>query len=549
MKNRVRVLGSFCLMIFLMGFSLSAAGESSLEQNLRLMLERGVARTLKVKAHGIDSQEIDRGLLERYRQRSFAPFWIQDNELSARAKAARQVLEDSYQDGLNPSDYFTPYIDSRWQKTDPKSLAELDLLLTLGIMRLAADAREGRIEPYDVDAKLFAGVRPERPDLKKLIGEVLDREDIAAAVREQFPAHRQYQRMREALAEYRQISKSGGWGVVPAGSTMAAGARDARVNALAERLKKSGDLDPAVKGDVFGPQIEAAVKAFQLRHGLPDTGKVSSKTLAALNVSAEECCRTLIINMERWRWLHRDFTERKETLVNVAGYELFGLDGGKPVMRIPAIVGKTYHATPVFSSVIRYIEVNPYWNVPVSIASKEILPKLRKDPGYLGKQHMRIYDGWDSSAKEISAFAINWAEVSSEQIKRYAIRQDPGPWNALGRFKFVFPNEYSVYLHDTSTPGLFAEKERAFSHGCIRVGDPRGLAAFLLDTPGDSWTKERVEQLAASGKNQNVSLKTPVAVHLSYRTAWVDADGSVQFRPDIYGRDGKMAAVIFGSKG
>jgi murein L,D-transpeptidase YcbB/YkuD len=224
---------------------------------------------------------IDRGLLEHYRQRAFAPFWVEGNELSSRAKAARQVLEDSYQDGLNPSDYFTRFIDSRWRKTDPKSLAELDLLLTVGIMRLAADAREGRIEPYDVDAKLFAGERPERPDLKKLIGEVLDREDIAAAVREQFPRHRQYQRMREALATYRQISKTGGWGVVPAGSTMGAGARDTRVNALADRLKKSGDLAPSVKGDVFGAEIEAAVKAFQLRHGLPDTGKVGSKTLTA----------------------------------------------------------------------------------------------------------------------------------------------------------------------------------------------------------------------------------------------------------------------------
>ncbi len=549
MKNYLRVLRSFCLVIFLMGFSLPAAGETSLEQSLRLMLEHGVAQTLKLKAHGIDPKVIDRGLLEHYRQRAFAPFWIEGNELSARAKAARQVLEDSYQDGLNPSDYFTRFIDSRWRKTDPKSLAELDLLLTVGIMRLAADAREGRIEPYDVDAKLFAGERPERPNLKKLIGEVLDREDIAAAVREQFPRHRQYQRMREALATYRQISKTGGWGVVPAGSTMGAGARDTRVNALADRLKKSGDLAPSVKGDVFGPEIEAAVKAFQLRHGLPDTGKVGSKTLAALNVSAEERSRTLVINMERWRWLQRDFSEGKEILVNIAGYELYGGDGGKPVTKIPVIVGKTYHATPVFSSVIRYIEVNPYWNVPVSIASKEILPKLRKDSGYLSKQHMRIYDGWSSSAKEMSASGINWAQVSSQQMKGYAIRQDPGPWNALGRFKFVFPNEFSVYLHDTSTPGLFAEKERAFSHGCIRVGDPLGLAAFLLDSPGDSWTKERVEQLAASGKNQNVSLKTPVPVHLSYRTAWVGLDDRIHFRPDLYGRDGKMAAVIFGSKG
>jgi murein L,D-transpeptidase YcbB/YkuD len=532
-----------------MGFSLPAAGESSLEQSLRLVLEHGVARTLKVKAHGIDPQVIDSRLLERYRQRAFAPFWIKDNGLSARAKAARQVLEDSYQDGLDPSDYFTPFIDGRWRKTDPRNLAELDVLLTLGIMRLAADALEGRIEPSDVDAKLFAGVRPERPNLKRLIGEVLDREDIAAAVREQFPGHRQYQRMREALAEYRQISKSGGWGVVPAGSTMAAGARDTRVNALAGRLRKSGALDPAVKGDVFGPEIEAAVKAFQLRHGLPGTGKVDSKTLAALNVSAEERSRTLVINMERWRWLQRDFKEGKEVLVNIAGYELFGVDSGKPAIRIPVIVGKTYHATPVFSSVIRYIEVNPYWNVPVSIASKEILPKLRKDAGYLSKQHMRIYDGWDSSAKEMSASGINWAEVSSQQIKGYAIRQDPGPWNALGRFKFVFPNEYSVYLHDTSAPRFFAEKERAFSHGCIRVGDPPGLAAFLLDSPGDAWTKERVEQLVASGKNQNVSLKTPVPVHLTYRTVWVDLDGSIQFRPDLYGRDRRMAAVIFGSKG
>jgi murein L,D-transpeptidase YcbB/YkuD len=504
---------------------------------------------LKLRAHGYDAKTIDRTLHSFYRERSFAPNWIEHNVPSSRAEQLRQIILAANLDGLTPEDYFIGPLNARWDRRDVTSRAELDILLTLACGRFAADAREGRIEPHDIDLKLFGAERPERPDLKKIIGEVLNRSDIAVALREQFPNHRQYERMRSALADYQRITAAGGWTTIDQGPPLTLGASGKRVAALVRRLEITADM-PGTKApvDTYSDEVADAVRRFQQRHGIPVSGRVDARTLTALNVPVTERIKAIVINLERWRWLQRDFSDGKEVLVNIAGYELFAENSGDMALRLPVIVGKAHHATPVFSDRIRWVEVNPYWNVPSSIAANEMLPKQKKDPNYLAKQHMRLYDARAGSQRQLSPTSINWHKVTRAQMRRYAIKQDPGAWNALGKLKFVFPNSYSVYLHDTSAPELFARPERLFSHGCIRVSSPGRLAAFLLDSPNEPWTVDRVTEYIASGKNQVIKLPAPVRVHLTYRTAWVDRDGTVQFRPDVYGRDAKIASVMFRTK-
>jgi L,D-transpeptidase YcbB len=540
------VLVLICAFAIFRSGNVKAAEGDQLSNVIVAELERGAARRLGVSAHGHDPATIDRAILGFYRSHDFQPFWFEGGQRSKRADMLKQAAQLSQEDGLEPGDYFLDLIEQRWNKVDLVAQAQLDILLTMSLSRLVADAREGRLVPKEIDSKLFAGAKPQSPDLSALIQEVLSRQDLAQAIAEQFPQHKQYRMLKSLLAEYRHLAAKGGWGAVPAaGPALKIGSQGARAEALVKLLSITGDLPaqgPA--NDVLGAEVEAAVKAFQGRHGLAQSGVVDAATLSAMNVPVEERVLSLVINLERWRWLGKDVVDDKFVLVNIANYEVLAMEQGELALRLPAIVGKTYHATPVFSDRIRHIEFNPYWNVTPSIAQNEMLPKLKKNPGYLANQHMRLYGGYADNAPELNPRSIDWSAVTKSGMNRYRIRQDPGPWNALGVVKFVFPNSYNVYLHDTSTRGLFAERNRTFSHGCIRVSSPLKLAAFLLNQPGDPWSLERVQAIVAADQNKAVRLARPVPIHMLYRTAWVDRDGSAQFRPDIYKRDARIAQAL-----
>lgn len=514
------------------------------ENEIRTLIDSDFVSAQSIRMQGYDSKQLSKQLRSWYQENSFAPFWYQSGELSSRASELRAAVLKSADDGLQPGDYFLQKIDQLWTESAPAKLAELDLSLTLAALRLAADAEFGRFDLRKSDGKSFKGPALKSPDLEPILRNVMSRQDIGQALAQQFPRHRQYQRMKKALADYRALAAAGGWNVVPGKGAIRSGDSGPRVLALAQHLSTTGDLPAQIRpGEKFDVELEAAVRSFQQRHGLPVTGQVHDKTLEALNVPIERRIQSLLINLERWRWLSRDFDQEKEVYVNIAGYELFAISGPSIVLRMPVIVGKSYHATPVFSDQIEYIEFNPYWNVPVSIATNEMLPKLRKDPGYLEAEHLRLYPS-SGTAREISPYSINWSSVGRSDVRRYLIRQDHGPWNVLGSLKFVFPNSYNVYLHDTSSRNLFAENSRAFSHGCIRVSNPIQLAVFLLNTPEDPWDTARVEEVIATTKNQNIRLPRPVPVHLTYRTAWVDLDNTVNFRPDLYRRDQAMIDVL-----
>ncbi|MGV1100395.1 L,D-transpeptidase family protein [Thiovibrio sp. JS02] len=342
--------------------------------------------------------------------------------------------------------------------------------------------------------------------------------------------------LQDALAHHRKLAETGGWPAVPPGSALREGMRDERIPLLRSRLAASADLAPdAPTADaLFDSVLAEAVRRFQKRHGLHDDGVVGVKTLAALNVPISERLRQLTVNLQRCQPLPERLAQR-HLLVNIADFTLTLYENGNPILDMPVIVGRTYRQTPVFNGVISSLVLNPAWEVPHSIAIKDILPKARKNPAYLPQHNFQIFQGWDRKAPEIDPATIDWSRLGPGNFP-YRLRQRPGPDNALGRLKFLFPNKYDVYLHDTPARELFRKEARTFSSGCIRVADPLALAVALLrDSPLAG--PEALNEALATGKTRQISLPHPIDVHIVYMTAWVDRGGILQFRSDIYHRD------------
>ena len=514
-------------------------------------LEMGPATYLNIDAHGKMAANIDKRLTELYHGNGLQPFWIVDGKPGPRAVETLAVLEDAESQGLVPNDYFVDKIHQYWGSKGTTGLVRLDILLTLGMMRYVVDQREGRMEPHKVDAKLFATARDVDVDWDALRKTAFEAPDMKAFLEQQAPTFPQYAALRKKLAEYRAIATKGGWPSIPAGETLKPGMDDQRVTMVRKRLAVTGDLASGnMDGAVFDKALEEAVKGFQKRHNLTPDGTVGKQTLAAMNVTVASRIEQIVLNMERYRWLKRERMGERLVAVNIAGFEAVAGKPGKFDVRMPVIVGKTYHETPVFSDTIKYVVFNPYWNLTPSIASNETLPKLKKDPHYLKKHNMRIFKGWGPDAPELDATTIDWSNVSKRDMNRYRIRQDPGPDNALGTLKLVFPNEYNVYLHDTPAHGLFKKEQRAFSHGCIRMDRPAEMAAWVLGGAEKGWNLARVNEIIAGRKRQVVVLDQPVPVYILYRTAYVNPeDNALYFYEDVYGRDKLLARALFGAVG
>lgn len=548
MKRRQLMSIAILVLVALIIYSApSNAVSENVYQNVFIEhLEMGPATYLNINAHGKAAADIDRRLTEIYHSNKLQPFWIEAGNPGPRAADILAVLIDAENHGLNPSSYFVDKIHQYWNSKDTAGLVRLDILLTLGMMRYVADQREGRIEPRVLDPKLFAGARDVEVDWEVLREKVFHAPDMKAFMEQQAPPFLQYRELQKILIKYRAIAAKGGWPSMPAGKVLKPDMEDQRIFAVRKRLAATGDqaienMDSAV----FDTALVEAVKRFQKRHNLNQDGVIGNKTLAAMNVPVSSRINQIIINMERYRWLKR-LRDDSLVVVNIAGFEAAAGKPGKFDVRMPVIVGKAYHKTPVFSDTIKYVDFNPFWNVPNSIARNEMLPKLKKNPNYLGTKNMRIFLGWDPDSSELDPTTIDWNNVSKKDMNRYRIRQDPGPNNALGTLKIMFPNKYSVYLHDTPSQGLFKQERRAFSHGCIRMGKPAEMAAWVLGGEEKGWTVARVNEIVASRKRQVVSLERPMSVYILYRTAFVDPeDHTLYFYEDIYDRDQFLAKALF----
>jgi murein L,D-transpeptidase YcbB/YkuD len=361
------------------------------------------------------------------------------------------------------------------------------------------------------------------------------------------PHHRQYRALKEALRRYRQIQADGGWPQIDKGSglkipALKLGATGARVKALRRHLAITGDLqaDPGLPDDRFGPPLETALKCFQRRHGLNPDGVVGPRTLEVLNIPVEVRMLQLMLNMERWRWYPEDLGA-SYLMVNIPSFELHLVQDRIETLAMRVIVGRRKRPTPVLSSRLTYLEVNPYWNVPQKIARKDLLPKIQADPEYLVRQKIQVFDSWKQDAPALDPLAIDWAGVSENHFP-YRLRQEPAARNALGRIKFMFPNSQSVYIHDTPGKALFKRASRPFSSGCVRVEDPKSLAVQLLKD--QHWTRRRLEKYSQTHQNSAIALQTPLPVYLVYFTAWSDAQGRIHFGDDIYNHDRQLLLAL-----
>lgn len=343
--------------------------------------------------------------------------------------------------------------------------------------------------------------------------------------------------LRQAVARYEDIHRRGGWRPVPRGRQLAIGSRGARVIRLRERLEITGDITYIEIGrGEFDIGLDAAVRKFQIRHGLHANGLVDDRTRAALNVPALARLNTLKLNLPRVAKLSRGLGSRY-VVVNIPAAEIEAVENGNVISRHVAVVGKKDRQTPEVSSRISQLNFNPYWHVPVSIVRKDLLPLIRKNPDYLRKNSIRIYKRYNGP--EIDPATINWETVREDA---YLFRQDPGRGNSMGSVKINFPNKHSVYLHDTPSKNLFGESLRFHSSGCVRVDKVHALTEWLLGANPD-WPRARIDEVAVTGDRVDVPVRQPVQLRMIYMTAWARSDGSVHFRRDIYGRDATEIAA------
>lgn len=535
-----------CLLLLFTGGRAGAGTTQSFGEVLTSHLEQGPARTLGLRAHGRNADEIDTLLRGMYQANGFIPYWLDNGLPSGRARAVKSVIDDALSHGLDPESYFASAINRYWQSSDIADRVRLDILLSLGMMRYVADQREGRIEPRELDPKLFASAHNVEVDWQPLWREAFGAIDMRKFLEDQAPPFPQYHALKAHLAEYRIVAALGGWTQVPSGEALRPGMEDSRLPILIERLTASGDLTNKIdKTARYTENLIPAVKRFQQRHGLQPDGIIGDRTLKALNVPVTKRIEQLILNMERYRWLDRSIITERSVVVNIAGFTAAAASGPDRFdLVMAAVVGREYHQTPVFSDIITYVEFNPFWNVPLSIARNELLPKLKRDPHNLRKQGMRLFAG-EYGGRELDSTAINWSKVSPSTMNRYRIRQDPGPKNSLGTLKIMFPNQYSVYLHDTPARDLFSRDSRAFSHGCIRLEKPVAMASWVLGGEASGWSETEIRGVIAEGKRRVINLRKPLPIHILYRTAVVETgDNTLYFYDDIYGRDTVLATAL-----
>ena len=449
-----------------------------------------------------------------YAARGYAPLWVVDGGFDAAARSALARIDHAAEDGL---DLRASTVTVPQAGDDPAALAAAELSLSEAAVDYARQASGGRVDPSRIGASV--AVKPDVVGPARALAALRDAADPGEALRGFNPPHRGYLLLRAKLAEMRRGADMADRGPIPAGPALKPGMKDARVPLVRARF----GLDIAAGGGdglVYDTRVASAVADYQRAHGLPASGVLTARTVASLSGGQPRRLESEIIaNMERWRWLPRDLGARY-VAVNIPDYSLDVFEGDRAVHHARVVVGKPDHETPVFSQTMKFIIVNPYWNVPLSIVKKEMMPKLAANPNY---------------------FEDHGYEVVERNGETY-VRQPPGDSNALGRIKFMFPNKFSVYLHDTNARSYFGRQDRALSHGCVRVDQPFKLAEMVLGRDR-GWSEGRVEAMVGGGE-RTINLPRPVEVHMNYFTAFVDDTGQLRLRDDIYGYSAKVRAAL-----
>ena len=471
-----------------------------------------------------------------YEQNRFAPAWTRAGNVDQLLAA----LHDVASDGLDPEDYALSELQQLSavagnSQATAQQQAQFDLLATDACLTALTHLYLGKVDPATLDTHWNFDPRElDQARGLQAVRTALAQGTIGALFERARPQPPQYDKLRAALAKLLAVAAQGGWSPLTEGQTLKPNTHDPRVPALRQRLQLAGYPVGEGVDDLYDPALEVALKQFQREQYLAADGHLGKATLAALNVPVAARIEQLRANLERARWLLHEL-QGEFVVVDIAGYQVIYYKDGKPVWRSRVQVGKPYRSTPVFKSEITYLTLNPTWTVPPTILKNDILPKVRKDPGYLAANRIRVLD---AQGREVSPASVNWANP-----RGITLRQDAGPGNSLGRLVIRFPNDYAVYLHDTPHQEMFASEQRSTSSGCIRVEKPRELAALLLDD-APRWNSDEIDQAIDTLKTQTVMLRKPVPLLLAYWTVDLREDGRVGFRPDVYQRDPPLLAAL-----
>ncbi|MGI9475610.1 MAG: L,D-transpeptidase family protein [Hyphomicrobiaceae bacterium] len=530
---------SFCLLVG-SGTSRLHAQQGSLADQIKLRLSQfSKPGGNVIGGKAIAAAEFVSAL---YRERSFRAAWRDPTNFMALVREVRE----SRNDGLIVDDFHARALGFGRLDFWPPAMtaAERDILKTSSLINLLYQLYFGKVSPERIDPNWNLERQAPLPmeNAVRTISIALETNDLASLIALARGDDPGYLKLRETLKTYRGILERGGWPSVSAGAVLKPGMTDARVPVIRRRLAATADLgnESDASSNVYDPGLVEAVKAFQKRHGIDIDGIIGPAVTRALNVSAEQRVDQIRVNLERARWGARSLRRQKDlVVVNIAGFYLLTVLDGQFAWTTEVITGRPYHKTPVFTDRIRYIEFNPTWTIPPGILRNEILPKLRNDPGYLTAKG---YDLVAGNGAKVNPASVNWQTTGARGFP-YRVVQPPGPKNALGLVKFMFPNKYNVYLHDTPSRQLFGKTGRAFSHGCVRVKDPMKFAELLLGYR-NRMTRQQIDQTVASGRRTRVNLSKPIPVAIMYWTVdplWQDG---IRFYEDVYRRDGKVLKAL-----
>ena len=535
-----------CL-LFLLLVALGLAGprdglaRPAADSTLTAALEQLVTEDLP--GYMAERDRVESALKRFYKRRGYRPAWTSADGAHDHATALLDALGRADRHGLVADDYrlddLRQRLDAAGSGASADDLAALDARLSFAFLDHAADLFAGRIGPEAVDPEWYTGEKNQ--DFAELLADALDQSDLAGAFEEAAPQHAGYQRLRDALGRYREMAQTGGWPEIPTGDVVRPGDTSSRVPALRRRLAASGYLDGDTGSETYDDAVAAAVFHFQQDHGLATDSLLGPNTTEALNIPIEDRIRQIEMNLERWRWLPADLGER-HVLVNIPAFKVYAYEDGAVAEEMNVVVGKAYggRATPIFTDVMEHLIFSPFWNIPHSIATEEILPNARGNRDYLVSNNYEIVSHYGPGAEVYDPYSTSLARVASGELR---LREKPGPSNALGLVKFMFPNSLAIYLHDTPADHLFGEAERDFSHGCVRVARPADLAEWVLSRKPD-WDRARIDDAMHNGEWEQVELDDEIPVYLLYFTTFVEDDGTVRFVEDIYGHDDALDAAL-----
>jgi murein L,D-transpeptidase YcbB/YkuD len=449
-----------------------------------------------------------------------------------------QRLADAESDGLNPADYPVDGLIALRDSIEPDdafAAAQAELYFSAFFVAYAADLKIGRLTPQKVDPHQFRNRKT--IDVLRVLTDLKTQRDPTAFLDSFESKNPHYIALKRMLGLYLAMAKSDVWPDVPQGENIKPGGSDPRIPAIREILILGGDHPGGGNGETYDPVTVEAMQKFQKRHGLEAKGLIGKQTVVALNVPPDERARQIMLNMERWRWMPEELGDYHYT-VNLAAYELYEVKQDDIIDRMDVVVGAVATQTPEFTGEMTYVEINPTWTVPYSIATKEMLPRPRTHPS----AYAADFDVFNNG-KLTSWSGINWNAYGPGKFP-FTFRQHPGPKNALGKVKFMLPNKHNIYLHDTPSKDKFLQTARAFSHGCIRLSRPIDFAYTVVGAIA-GWSKARIDAAIAAGKTVRVPLPRKIPVHLIYATAFESPLG-IEFRPDVYSRDRKLYAALFG---